>query len=104
MKIAFFGNTLNRHQAYVADALYELTEGKYVYVETVPPGLENRSGGKALIDCTYVFRAFKNPVAKQQALRIARESDIAFFGANSLEYEVERMQTTAGLAFEISER
>jgi len=104
MEIAFFGNTLNRHQAYVADALHELTEGKYVYVETVPPKEKNLSGGKLRLSRPYVFRAFETVEAKQEALRISREADVVLFGAESLEYEVERMRTTAGLAFEVSER
>ena len=104
MNVVYFGNTLNRHQVYVADALYDLTDGNYVYVETVPPRKENLSGGKAKSERPYVFRAYEGVDAKLKALRIAREADIVLFGAESLEYEVERMRTTAGLAFEVSER
>ena len=70
MKIAYFGNTLNRHQAYVADALYDLTGGSYVYVETVPPRQENQSGGKVQLEGPYVFRAYEGVNAKQEAKRI----------------------------------
>ena len=104
MKIAYFGNTLNRHQAYVADELYDLTDGSYVYVETVPPRQENLSGGKQQLQRQYILRAYESEDVQKEALRIAREADVVLFGAESLEYEVERMRTTAGLAFEVSER
>ena len=55
MTIVYFGNTLNPHQAYVADALYELTGGNYIYVETVPPTLSNKSGGKLQLQRHYPF-------------------------------------------------
>ena len=70
----------------------------------MPPKEENLSGGKLRLSRPYVFRAFESVEAKQEALKISREADVVLFGAESLEYEVERMRTTAGLAFEVSER
>lgn len=104
MTIAFFGNTLNLHQAYVADALFELTCGNYIYVETVPPSQDNKSGGKLQLQRQYILRAYESADAQKEALQTSREADVALFGANSLEYEVERMRTTGRLAFEVSER
>lgn len=104
MTIVYFGNTLNPHQAYVADELFELTEGNYIYVETVPPGQDNKSGGKLQMQRQYILRAYESADAQEEAIRISREADVALFGANSLEYEVERMRTTGRLAFEVSER
>lgn len=104
MKIAYFGNTLNRHQAYVADALFELTKGDYVYVETVPPTKDNEAGGKAKLERSYVYCAYESEEAKEEALKIAREYDVVLFGAESFLYEKERMRTTGKLAFEVSER
>ena len=104
MTIAYFGNTLNPHQAYVADALFELTGGNYIYVETVPPVQDNKSGGKLQMQRQYILRAYESADAQKEAHRISREVDVALFGAYSLEYEVERMRTTGRLAFEVSER
>ena len=104
MNIVFFGNTLNRHQANVSDALYEITGGQYIYVETVPPRNENLYGGKKKVVRPYVFQAYESIKAKEDAMRMARETDVALFGAESFQYEVERMRSTKKLAFEISER
>lgn len=104
MTIAYFGNTLNPHQAYVADALFELTGGNYIYVETVPPVQDNKSGGKLQMQRQYILRAYESADAQKEALQISRDADVALFGAYSLEYEVERMRTTGRLAFEVSER
>lgn len=104
MKIIFFGNTLNCHQANVSDVLYEITGGNYTYVETVPPREENQSGGKKRMERSYVFHAFENLLARNKAMEMARECDIALFGADSFQYELERMRTTNKLTFEVSER
>lgn len=104
MTIAYYGNTLNPHQSYVADALFELTGGNYIYVETVPPMQDNKSGGKLQMQRQYILRAYESSDAQKEAHRISREADVALFGAYSLEYEVERMRTTGCLAFEVSER
>ena len=103
--IVFFGNTLNRHQCYVSDALYEMTNGEYIYVETLPPTKANQAGGKKKVERAYVFEAFKSEVNYTEAVRLACEAEVALFGANSLVFEVERMkQKNPGLAFEVSER
>lgn len=104
MTIVYFGNTLNRHQVYVADALYELTGGQYTYVETVAPTDENRSGGKVRINRPFVLRAYERTSAYQQALFLARSCDVALFGANSFSFEIERMKDGTRLSFEVSER
>ncbi len=104
MNIAYFGNTLNRHQVYVADVLYDLTNGEYTYVETVPPTIENSSMGKAKIERPYVLPAYKDSKSYALALKLARECDVAIFGADSLSFEVERMLLDNRLSFEVSER
>lgn len=103
--IAYFGNTLNRHQSYVSDELYKLTKGAYIYVETVPPRPYNNYGGKIKIERSYVLPAYKDKNNLEEARRLARESDVALFGAESFEYELIRMSLShPGLAFDVSER
>ncbi len=104
MKIVFFNNTLNRHQSNVADFLYELTNGSYRYVETVSPRADNKVGGKKQIERPYVICAYKSQELWNEALSLACNADVAVFGAGSLPFEVKRMRTSAGLAFEVSER
>jgi glycosyltransferase involved in cell wall biosynthesis len=106
MKIVYFGNTLNRHQVYVADELYSLTNGNFVYVETVAPTIVNLSnGGKAKINRNYVLESYKCSDYYSEALQLARSADVALFGADSLSYEIERMKLNRnGIAFEVSER
>lgn len=104
MNFVYFGNTLNRHQVYLADALYKLTGGDYIYVETVPPNYDNTFGGKAKVNRPYTLCAYESEVKKDKAIQLARNADVALFGAESFDYEIERMKTTGKIAFEVSER
>ena len=104
MNIVYFGNTLNRHQVYVADELNNLTGGDYVYVETVAPTQENNSDGKARVERPYVLHAYETNSAHQEALELSRHCDVALFGADSISFEIERMRQNNRLSFEISER
>ncbi len=105
MKIVYYGNTLNRHQAYLADALYDITNGDYKYIETVPPTSANKTEGKKAVERSYVFRAYESQETWQEAIRMAKDADVALFGACSLQFEVARMNLNEpGLAFEVSER
>lgn len=45
MKIVFFSVILNNHQANIADALWELTEHSYCFIELANLGIEHRKGG-----------------------------------------------------------
>lgn len=103
--IVYFGNTLNKHQSNVADVLYELTNGDYVYVETVPPRVDNTHGGKLKVERPYVLAAYQDKLLAKEAHRLAREADVVLFGAESFCFEMERMSLKhPGLAFEVSER
>lgn len=104
MNIVYFGNTLNKHQVYVSDVLYEKTGHNYIYVETVPPKEENLSGGKLQMIRPYVFRAYESISAHNKALDFSCDADVAIFGAFSLPYEIERLRKTQKLSFEVSER
>lgn len=104
MRIVYFGNTLNRHQVYVADALNQLTGGEYTYVETVAPTVENSFGGKVRVVRPYVLRAYENSLNHNEALLLSREADVALFGADSFVYEIERMKQNNRLSFDVSER
>ena len=104
MRIVFFSNTLNRHQSNLSDALFELTGGDFTYIETVAPTKENHSGGKKKIDRSYVLSAYADRERYETATLLARDSDIAIFGADSFSFEIERMSSSSKLSFEMSER
>lgn len=105
MIVVSFGNTLNRHQSNVSDALYNLLDGNYIYVETVPPTYSNLFGGKAKVDRSYVLEAYKNKTNYSESMQLAREADVVLFGADSFSFQLERMRhNNLGITFEVSER
>lgn len=106
MTIVFFSNFLNHHQVHVADELYQLTNGKYIFVEVMemPEWLKN-SGYTDLSTRPYVLQGWRNNVSRQQALKLALEADVALFsGAEVFEYEKYRVLKTNKLTFDVSER
>ena len=106
MTIAFFSNFLNHHQVHVADELYQLTNGKYIFVEVMEmPEWLKKSGYTDLSTRPYVLQGWRNNVSRQQALKLALEADVALFsGAEVFEYEKYRVLKTNKLTFDVSER
>ena len=103
MTIVFFCNTLNNHQSSLSDALYELIGENYVFVESVPQTAN--VVGKEHVVRSYVLTAYTNAETLSEAYRLAREADVALFGAESFCFEIERMRANhSGLSFEVSER
>ena len=103
--ISIFTNRLNHHQAPVADCLYELTSKEFRFVELSPPSEQTNKG--AHIDYStrpYFVQAWKNSYSIEEARRLALVSDVAIFGAESIDYEVLRSKFTNKLSFEMSER
>lgn len=105
MMITFFGNSLNIHQVHFSDEMYKMLGDNYTFVVCTPTYKANLKGGKNFHDRPYCFAACENEENKILARSLALNSDVAIFGANSLEYEVLRMrQAPHGLSFEVSER
>lgn len=106
MKIAFFSNFLNHHQALVADELYRQTNGNYTFVETIPmPEWIVKSGYPDYSEKPYLFQAWKSEEAMKAAWQLAIDVDVALFaGFEVLEFEKYRISSTDKITFDVSER
>lgn len=105
MRITFFVNRLNHHQAPVADEMFRLIGDSFRFVETCAPNNQSKKGSNE--DYTtraYLVKAWKDDNSRNEAMSLAIESDIAVFGAESLQYELFRLRNTDKLSFELSER
>lgn len=105
MKITFFINRLNHHQAPVADEMFHLIGDSFRFVETCAPNDQSKKGSNEDYSTrTYLVKAWKDVESKNESVLLALESDVAIFGAESLEYELYRLRNTDKLSFELSER
>lgn len=105
MKLAFYCNHLNHHQVRVADELYKLLGGEYVFVATLPRNKNSLKGGVDYGSRPYCILAGESQEAYNEAMQLARTAEVCIFGACSQEYAVERArQKHSGLSFEMGER
>lgn len=104
-QLVFFSNYLNHHQVSLADAFYEILGDSYAFVATMPVDVEHLKGGKDYSSRTFCVVASKDVAARQYAMELARTAEVCVFGADSLEYAIERAkQPDCGLSFEFGER
>ena len=105
MTLTFFYNFLNHHQVGVADELYRLLGDDFKFVTTLPFNPSELKGGDDLNSRPYCVHAAATAVAQNEALKLARESDVCVFGACSQPYAIERVtRGNGGLSFECGER
>ena len=104
-KLVLFSNYLNHHQQPLADAFYELLGDSFAFVATMPVDDLELKGGKDYSSREYCVVAAKDCTSKALAMNLARTSEICIFGAQSLNYAIERAkQPNCGLSFEFGER
>lgn len=104
-KLVFFSNYLNHHQVPLADAFFEILGDSYAFVATMPVDVEHLKGGKDYSSRLFCVVASKDVAARQHAMELARTAEVCVFGADSLEYAIERAkQPNCGLSFEFGER
>lgn len=104
MKITFFGPTLNHHQAHLTDEMYKKWGKDFLYVFCLKQ-TGNLKGGINYNQRPYFVNAFKNKESLAYAEELAKNSDVAIFGAASIHFEIIRLKgEKPGLCFEISER
>lgn len=104
-KLVLFSNYLNHHQQPLADAFYELLGDSFAFVATMPVDDLELKGGKDYSSREYCVVAAKDCTSKALAMNLARTSEICIFGAQSLDYAIERAkQPNCGLSFEFGER
>lgn len=105
MKITFFINRLNHHQAPVADEMFHLIGDSFRFVETCAPNDQSKKGSNEDYSTrAYLVKAWKDDNSRNEAMSLALESDVAVFGAESFDYEVYRTRNSDKLSFELSER
>lgn len=105
MKVTFFINYLNHHQAPVADEMYRLLGDDFRFVATMPRGNSHLKGGEDCSSRSYCIMASESDEAHREALELAENADVCVFGACSQEYAVQRaVCNPKGLAFEMGER
>lgn len=103
MRIVFFSNFLNHHQALIADELYNMTDGKYVFVATERIPDSFLKNGYPQFNREYLLKAYENIKGWDKATELARNADVAIFGASSFPFQKERVKE-GKLSFEVSER
>ncbi len=105
MRIVFFTNIINHHQANVADELYKLTGGNYTFVELCPIADWLLKGGYSdLSSRPYVVQAWKSKENMDKAMAALQSADVGMFSCTeSLPYEV-MFAKTGKLTFDVSER
>lgn len=79
MKITFISNYINHHQIPLSNALYELLEGNYHFIQTEPMEEDRvKMGWKAEVDnLPYVIKYYEKEKECQQLLL---DSDVVIFG------------------------
>ncbi|MBQ3176008.1 MAG: glycosyltransferase [Bacteroidales bacterium] len=104
MSIVFYTNFINHHQLLLADELYLLTNHNFFLVE-IQPMFEwlKKNGYSDFSSRPYVIQAWKDNIQRQKAWKLCVSADVALFGADSLNYQVERAKS-GKLSFEVSER
>lgn len=105
MRIVFYSVILNNHQVHVADALWELTEHDYCFVELANLQAENRKGDTHdYMKRPYLLRAWKSTDEYNKAMYLACSATCCVFsGVQALPFQRERMKLGL-LSFDMSER
>lgn len=104
MKVVFISNYFNHHQRPLSDALYEITEGNYHFIETAPMREERRQMGYGWDDLpAYVRTAYRSEAEKQLCCRLVTEADVVIAGSAPEEFLKERIKA-GKLIFRYAER
>lgn len=105
MIVSFYINHLNHHQAPVADEMFLILGSSFHFIETCPPADRSKKGSEEDYSTReYLICAWRDQSSRDDALRLAIESDVALFGAGSFSYQRYRVKNTCKISFEVSER
>lgn len=103
MKLVFLTNLVNHHQIHVADELYRILKGDYVYVAFEPlPDFLIR-GGYPNIQRSYILNAYEDERNYAKAVQLTNEADVVIIGS-APEYLVHKRLSENKLTFHYSER
>lgn len=107
MKVLFISNFINHHQAPIADEMYQLLNGDFHFVETMPmPNHMSNIGYADLSSKEYVIKAWENPSNLTYVKNLVVNSDVVLFaGGENLSYASIRAKSGDDkLTFDVSER
>ena len=100
MNVIFLSNFFNHHQSALSDALWELTDGNYHFIETIPMPQARKALGYHAEQKPYVLRYQGN---EERIHNMIREADVVIAGS-APEKLVRRRIKTGKLMFRYSER
>lgn len=102
MSIVLYSVVLNQHQAPVCDALWEMTDHQFCFVELI--NLGDRKGGGDFSQRPYLLCAWESAELHDKAMLLARTAECCVFSSvHALPYQKERMKLGL-LSFDMSER
>ena len=105
MKLTIFANYLNHHQVLVTDCLFDALGDNFRFVTTLTSNPEQMKGGGDFSNRVYCICAADDIHKHSEALRLAVESDVCVFGADSISFAIERAKRNPkGISFEMGER
>lgn len=104
MTVSFFSNFLNHHQKPVSDELFNLLGNNYTFIATsAMPDSFKKAGYPDYSKTPYLLHAYVNDETKEEALKLALDSDIVILGAAPDYYIRERLNLNKH-TFRYSER
>lgn len=87
MKVTFFSNYLTHHQIPVSNELYKVLGDNYKFISCEPMQSERAELGWSLSSTyPYEIKAYISEETKQEAMKLAIESDVVIIGAAPREY------------------
>lgn len=106
MIISFFSNYLTHHQIPFCEAMCKLSEVEFHFISTMPMEQERKAGGWELhTEYPYELKAYASEENKQEALRLAKQSDVMIAGSAPEMYVQCRMKhASCKLTLRYSER
>lgn len=106
MKIVFVSNYYNHHQSALSEALYALTNGQYVFVQTEEMEQERKSmgwGGAQLPP--FVICGYESDAAYKLCRKLIEEADVVIAGGSpTVEKYIQKRIKAGKLLFRYSER
>lgn len=104
MIITFYSNYFNHHQKALCDALYNISDVDFYFVETEPmEEFRKNMGWGQESSPEYVISAYKSDDERAIALELAQRSDLAIIGS-APEWYIEKRIEQNGLVFRYTER
>ena len=103
-KCVFISNYYNHHQSSLSKAMYQLTNGKYSFIETMEMEEERKNMGWGVAEYpSYVLKSYLNNDEKETCQRLIDSADVAILGS-APNYIIKNRLKGKKLTFRYSER